>query len=271
MAQVTEGLKYDSSKLPEHLYSPIAHKRLLEVMQYGANKYTIKFNTEWHSIFHAKNVVSLTLQLGEYFVARVMKSISGQLILNLQNDKEPIVETGIETTDRESFNISRIDSLIQNLRPEMPKLNGKTVSQNTDSLARCTNSYALQDVRYAEAPNFLTLTTVIKQGNSEVSFVVNATTVLGSLEMTLGELQKLSIISKQQTLKELTGQRNWEAGMGWSRLYAAAERHLHAWWAGESNDSETGLSHLAHALACLHFLNHYEHLKVGKDDRPKYD
>jgi hypothetical protein len=66
-------------------------------------------------------------------------------------------------------------------------------------------------------------------------------------------------------------ERNWEAGMDWSRLYAAAERHLHAWWAGESNDSETGLSHLAHALACLHFLNHYEHLKVGKDDRPKYD
>jgi hypothetical protein len=66
-------------------------------------------------------------------------------------------------------------------------------------------------------------------------------------------------------------ERNWEAGMDWSRLYAAAERHLHSWWAGESNDSETGLSHLAHALACLHFLNHYEHLKVGKDDRPKYD
>lgn len=63
------------------------------------------------------------------------------------------------------------------------------------------------------------------------------------------------------------GERNWEQGMAWSRVYAALERHLHAWWNGESNDPETGKSHLAHAAANIMFLNHYESNEVGNDDR----
>lgn len=63
-------------------------------------------------------------------------------------------------------------------------------------------------------------------------------------------------------------ERNWEKGMAWSRVYAAAERHLHSWWKGETHDKETGFSHLAHALTCLHFLNHYESTRTGTDDRP---
>ncbi len=38
------------------------------------------------------------------------------------------------------------------------------------------------------------------------------------------------------------------------RYYAAAMRHMVAWWAGERNDPETGMSHLAHAGCCLLFL-----------------
>jgi len=65
--------------------------------------------------------------------------------------------------------------------------------------------------------------------------------------------------------------RNWEKGMAWSRPYGAALRHLLAWWSGEDNDPETGLSHLDHAQCCLHFLSHYvkhpEKYK-GRDNRP---
>ena len=39
-----------------------------------------------------------------------------------------------------------------------------------------------------------------------------------------------------------------------ARYFAAALRHLTAWWNGERADPETGLSHLAHASCCLLFL-----------------
>ncbi len=38
------------------------------------------------------------------------------------------------------------------------------------------------------------------------------------------------------------------------RYYAAAMRHLTAWWEGERDDPETGLPHLAHAGCCIIFL-----------------
>lgn len=64
------------------------------------------------------------------------------------------------------------------------------------------------------------------------------------------------------------GQHNWRKGMDWSRVYAAAERHLHAWFDGQDKDPETGLSHLAHAMCCTMFLLHYIQTETGKDDRP---
>lgn len=61
--------------------------------------------------------------------------------------------------------------------------------------------------------------------------------------------------------------RNWEKGMRWGRCYAAAQRHLLAWWAGADRDDETGLSHLAHAACCIAFLMAYEERGIGDDDR----
>lgn len=61
--------------------------------------------------------------------------------------------------------------------------------------------------------------------------------------------------------------RNWEQGMEWGRFYGAALRHLNAWSAGEGNDPESGLPHLAHALCNIHFLLAYEQRHIGTDDR----
>ena len=48
------------------------------------------------------------------------------------------------------------------------------------------------------------------------------------------------------------------APMNWvkvskDRYYAAAHRHLSAWWLGEKTDTESGLPHLAHAACCILF------------------
>ena len=63
------------------------------------------------------------------------------------------------------------------------------------------------------------------------------------------------------------GDRNWENGMAWSRVFGALMRHMWAWWRGEKADAETGKSHLWHASCCLAFLIAYEQRRVGTDDR----
>ena len=62
---------------------------------------------------------------------------------------------------------------------------------------------------------------------------------------------------------------NWRKGMEWSRISAAAMRHLVAWNEGEDLDPESRLNHLAHAACCLTFLLTYVHDKTGIDDRYK--
>lgn len=66
-------------------------------------------------------------------------------------------------------------------------------------------------------------------------------TILGSLGLLDGMLKY--------------GRTNWrDAGVRASIYYDAARRHLDAWFEGEDEDPDSGLPHLAHALACLAIL-----------------
>lgn len=63
------------------------------------------------------------------------------------------------------------------------------------------------------------------------------------------------------------GDRNWERGMGWGRIFAAIMRHLWAWWRREDQDQEDGISHLAHAAwGCLTLMSYARH-GIGEDTR----
>ena len=62
---------------------------------------------------------------------------------------------------------------------------------------------------------------------------------------------------------------NWRGGVASSRLSAAALRHIFAWLDGENLDTESGLSHLAHAQCCLMFLLRLVKDKPELDDRYK--
>ena len=44
---------------------------------------------------------------------------------------------------------------------------------------------------------------------------------------------------------------NWKKGFAVTRSCAAALRHIFLFLSGETNDSESGLLHLAHAVCCL--------------------
>ena len=63
------------------------------------------------------------------------------------------------------------------------------------------------------------------------------------------------------------GRDNYRRGMKWLRISAAALRHIYAWTWGEDKDPESGLSHLAHAGACVCMLLDYEMNEIGEDDR----
>ena len=65
------------------------------------------------------------------------------------------------------------------------------------------------------------------------------------------------------------GDRNWELGMDWGRVYGALRRHMAAWWSGANTDPETGMSHLWHSACCIAFLVAFEARGKGNDDRPK--
>ena len=63
---------------------------------------------------------------------------------------------------------------------------------------------------------------------------------------------------------------NWAKHAGrwsWSQLIASALRHIYAWMRGEDDDKESGLNHLAHAMANLAMLIDLQVLGKGEDDR----
>lgn len=61
---------------------------------------------------------------------------------------------------------------------------------------------------------------------------------------------------------------NFLRGYDWSLAFDAMQRHALAYWGGEDNDPESGLSHMAHvgwhALALIAFAQR----GIGTDDRP---
>lgn len=63
------------------------------------------------------------------------------------------------------------------------------------------------------------------------------------------------------------GSYNYLKGMAWSRLFAAALRHLFKFWKNQDQDEETGLLHLSHAGACVMMLITYQLQGLGEDDR----
>jgi hypothetical protein len=64
------------------------------------------------------------------------------------------------------------------------------------------------------------------------------------------------------------GRSNWRAsGVRASIYFDAANRHLNAWFEGEDNDPDSGVPHLAHALACLAIIVDAQAAGKLNDDR----
>ncbi len=59
---------------------------------------------------------------------------------------------------------------------------------------------------------------------------------------------------------------NWKRGFAVTRSCAASLRHIFLFLSGETNDGESGLSHLAHAVCCLdHAIYDMKHHPTNDD------
>ena len=65
----------------------------------------------------------------------------------------------------------------------------------------------------------------------------------------------------------VTGAHNWRKGFFWTRLVAAAYRHLTAIATKEDIDPDSGLPHADHLMCMVAFLSEHQKLDYGKDDR----
>lgn len=66
------------------------------------------------------------------------------------------------------------------------------------------------------------------------------------------------------------GDRNWEGGLVFGRVFAALMRHAWAFWRGEDRDHEDGQHHLASVAWCALVLIAYQNRGLGHlDDRAR--
>lgn len=65
------------------------------------------------------------------------------------------------------------------------------------------------------------------------------------------------------------GRHNYRAiGVRASVYYDAALRHLTSWWEGQDTDPDSGLPHIAKAMACLYVMRDSQLIGNFVDDRP---
>ncbi len=89
-------------------------------------------------------------------------------------------------------------------------------------------------------------------------------------EMALLSATAINEIAKVMTYgKKKYAAHNWRGGISYSRLLSASLRHVFAYIGGESVDSESGVSHLAHACCCLMMILDFEKSNPAMDDRYK--
>ena len=87
------------------------------------------------------------------------------------------------------------------------------------------------------------------------------------------QMDLISSIAELELAKVLTfgakkyDSHNWRKGIAYSRIIAAIKRHVNAYNNGETNDPETGLSHMAHVMTEAMFLIEFEKTHPEMDDR----
>lgn len=261
-----EGRKDDQGKIRMELIPPELMIAVGDILTSGAKKYTVEAINEWDALLYARCATELQVVTPKGNAVSVTRNTCENPIPIMQNANVKIDEIGKPETQIKCASWQSVEHLIRQHVLETNEQNGSVTSKSAASQSSVITSYALKGVRSAEQPNTCTLTIVTPQGSLEVFFAPDAIMGLDFWTTVWKGLKEHFGISKPLNA---TGDRNWEHGMDWSRVYGAMLRHQNAWWSGEDTDPESGRSHLWHVACCAAFLLTYEMRGVGRDDRWK--
>lgn len=280
-----KGLRLNAGKPRYDLFEPFAMEQLAGIFMKGAKKYTIEYINKWEKLMHASHATKMELSIANQNVVAVTKNNYLEIILNTQKNNESTQNSGIKSTRTERENWIELGDLIQLKEKEIKEQNGLVCSENLDSQNNHIVSCVKKVVKYVDQKIICTLTMTIPQGNSEVSYVVNATTVSDSWETMWKVLKEQLHISKELENLKNSGERNWEQGMKWSKCEASLRRHLEAYVSGKDYDfdpncegcksgnctNHTGQLHIAQvAWNALAITSYYKIYPQGDDRQHKY-
>lgn len=251
------GTKYDAGKPRMGLISDFALFQEARVMEFGARKY---------SQYGECNCFVKVVNEIEKFGPKDFVNLATKL--NYNNLIPKSITTTSENIEEKTLNDFEIGELSIWLRTLISS------QLNVEILLREPIIFPIwnwmrylhnQLVVYVVALHNSVLTTTTEQEKQEQDFVRLVTLHLASLKELSGLLKHNNTCQSLQVIK--TGDNNWRGGIKWSRLIDAALRHIHAFNAGEDYDTETGISHLAHARCCLAFLLEFTQTHKELDDR----
>lgn len=155
-----------------------------------------------------------------------------------------------ETGDFRAYRKMPVPSAAQaaGLERDVPPVHHSTAGCGESAQAKVVASQIAENTKLSNPKDMV--------GSSKVPMHLfpSSATALGALALLDGALKY--------------GRGNWRAvGVRSSIYYDAAQRHLMKWFEGEDTDPDSGLPHLAHALACIAILVDAKAAGKLNDDR----
>lgn len=238
------GVKFDSGKPQWSLVPFAAFSEVVDVLTYGAKKYTTKGECNCYvslakeiAKYAAKDFVNLATTL------RTNNLIPRHIMLdNLSIEKK--TENLLILTNASGW----ITILTQRKNIDVKHLSATMEFQMISLICYLHNQLVL----YVEKQMDCVSTTITSLEKLEIDFVKVVTLHLDSLKKLVGQAKHSTTC---ESMKEISGRDNWKKVPNARQRYIdAGFRHFAAYAGGEKKDAETGMSHLAHAMCCMLFL-----------------
>ncbi len=260
VAPKATGVKHDGDKPRMDLLDPLALEGLAQVLTFGANKYSTRGDCDC--------LVSIVNQIVKFGPEDFVKAATTlATLIATQKPKQNSQLTNVPTVLNiqiicESISVNTWWQTLTSSRNVVETLlkqsTGSTTTSLILSLHKLTAEFAAGLSNYAS-------TTITPPEQCESAFVSHVTSLLDSLKKESGLLKHSSTCPSTRVL--VSGANNWRGGISYSRLIAAALRHLFAVVRGEDLDPESGLPHVDHLGCCWMFLSNMMKTRKDLDDR----